>query len=60
VSRQRVLVDIDADSPDSGFVGWLERAETASAGDLEKNLGSLRDLVLGDGLTFVVATKSCE
>src|SRR5690242_12271635 len=48
-----VLILVDADAPDPGRVGGLERAEAAAAGDLEEHLGTLRDLVLRDGLALV-------
>src|SRR5207302_11271653 len=48
-----VLVRVDADAPDVGVVGCLERAETAAACDLEEHLRTLANLVLADGLALV-------
>src|SRR5215475_504388 len=48
-----VLVLVDADAPDAGLVGSLQRPEPAAARDLEQHLGALRDLVLSDRLALV-------
>src|SRR5437763_3722228 len=53
VRRMQVrLVDVDADPPDAGLVGRVERAEAARAGDVELDLRARVDLVLRDRLAL--------
>src|SRR6266536_858567 len=48
VTAEVGLVDIDSDPPDSTLFCRLQRPEAASAGDLEDDSRSLRDLAQGD------------